>query len=144
MVGLNDAKRDYARNGANIDDSDRPYAASGLKPGKAYGLYEREAIGPEMPRIRDVIGTPADVEISLKDIDGERWNPALKPIIDDARDRGIRHVAEATIPGATNERAAGETAAIFNQSYQSRLFDEGEPFRGAVVFEKYGKSAFMD
>jgi hypothetical protein len=142
MVRLNG---DYMENGADIDDSDRHYAASGLEPGKAYGFFEREGIGAELSRFRDSARTPPEVDISLiEDMDSSRMDPALKPIIDDARSRDIRYATEVKFPDATNGEGASEMALIFNQAYQSNAFDKGDHFRGAVVYKQDGEYIFRE
>lgn len=57
---------------------------------------------------------------------------------------GTKYTIEATLPNATNEKTADELSAILNQAYQSPLYQEGEEFRGEVVFERNGESVFRE
>ena len=98
-----------------------------------------------MPKIREFAQTPSEVHLSLfDDIDKITGDSDLKSIAKDAKNSGIKYALEATFPGATNRVTADEVAGILNQTYQTQLYDEGEPFSGEVVFKEKGKYLFRD
>jgi len=117
--------------------------------GKAYGFFDsrtsKSEIEYELPTIRGLVKTPPEVELTLtEDLDNLRSDSDLMDIARDAKSRGIKYLLEGTFPGATNRKTADEIANVLNQAYQSPLFDEGETFRGAIVFEENGKYIFRD
>lgn len=70
----------------------------------------------------------------------------LAQIIDIGKGSGVRYAMTAKYPGATNEKTADELAAVLNQAYlqKSPLYQEGEPFRGDIFYEKKGEYVFRD
>lgn len=119
--------------------------------GKAYGFFDCRAskseIEAELPTIRKLTRIPSEVDFSLypiEDTDNLGWDSELTSISRDARNAGIKYALEAAYPGETNRKTAKEVAAVLINTYQSHLFDEGEPFRGEIVFEEKGKYITRD
>ncbi|MFC2143895.1 hypothetical protein ACFLQO_00830 [Candidatus Aenigmatarchaeota archaeon] len=117
--------------------------------GKAYGFFDRRAPKNEieglLPKIRKLVKTPSEVDLSLiDDMDNITKDSYPMSIAKDAKNAGIKYALEATYPGATNRETADEVAAILIQTYQTHLYDEGESFRGEIVFEENGKYVFRD
>ena len=117
--------------------------------GKAYGFFDCRAseneIRAEIPTIRELAQTPSEVDISLiGDIDSMTGDSYLTSIAKDMKNAGIKYALEATYPGETNEKTADEVVTFLNQTYQTELFEKGEPFRGEIVFEKEGEYVFRD
>ena len=114
--------------------------------GNAYGFFNCKAskteIEAELPMIRDFSQTPSVLELSLtEDIKGD---PILTAIARVAKKAGIKYVIEATYPSATNKATADELATILDQTYQSPLYQEGEQFRGEIVYEEHGEFAIRE
>jgi len=126
------------------------------KTGRAYAFFDcgasKEEIEEELPYIRDAVRTPNDLELSLKDtknLTGLRGILRLTPlklsqIAKKAKGAEIKYVRGATYPNATNKQTADELADILNQSYQSPLYEDGEQFRGEVVYEDSGRYIFRE
>jgi hypothetical protein len=117
--------------------------------GKAYGFfdckYSKKDIERELPTIRNLTKTPSELELSLiEGTENLRGDSDLTSIARDAKESGIKYVFDATHDGATNEETADKLATILNQAYQSPLFEKGEKFHGAVVYEDKGKYVFRD
>ena len=68
----------------------------------------------------------------------------LSQIAEGAKNAGIRYLMEATNPNTTNHQTADEVASILNQAYQSLLYQEGEQFRGEVVYQEKGRYLFRE
>jgi hypothetical protein len=110
----------------------------GTPEGRAYGFFDcaapNERVEAEIPHIRDYVRTSPDLGLCLTEgPDNLRGDPEVRAIARDAQRQGVRYAVEATCPSATNRETADEVAGVFNQVYQSPLFD-GEPFRGAIVY----------
>lgn len=120
--------------------------------GKAYAFFYCEApkreIEETLPTIREFVQTPSELELHLLEITQDPQvypgKPQLSQIVAEAKLSGMRYFMEAKYPGATNEKTADELAAILNQAYQSPLYQEEEPFRGAVVYEDKGEYIFRE
>lgn len=117
--------------------------------GKAYGFFDCRASKNEieglMPKIRKYAQTPPEAQLSLiDDMDKADWDSQLIPIAEKAKKRGNKYASEATYRGATNRDAADEVAQVLIQAYQSNFYEEGEPFRGEVVFKEEGKYIFRN
>ena len=114
--------------------------------GKAYGLFDCRAseveIRSEIPTIRNLVNTPPEIDISLTGDVGSLVEDSYVSAF--ARKVGYKYAMTGKYPGGTNEQAADEVAVIINQAYQSPLFDEGEPFRGDIMYEKEGRYVFRD
>jgi len=119
------------------------------KIGKAYGFFDcqaqKETIESELPTIRNKAQTPSKLELSLiEGMDNLKGEKDLIAIAKEAEEGGMRYVLEATYPNATNKQTADELASIINQAYQSPLYNEGDPFRGAVVYKQKNRYAFRN
>src|SRR3989344_8833151 len=122
-----------------------------VKEGKAYGFFDcnasKYAIESELSLIRRLVKTPSELELSLMEL---TENPSvsslrdskLRSIVNDAKDAGIRYFMEATYLNGTNKQTADEVAKILNQAYHSPLYQKGEEFGGAIVYEENGKYVF--
>ncbi|MEK6820149.1 MAG: hypothetical protein AABX71_00370 [Nanoarchaeota archaeon] len=125
------------------------------KTGKAYAFFDCKAskgdVEKELPFIRECVKTPNALELSLMEgVDTLTGDSQLLQIaklvgiLKKAKEAGMRYVMEATYPNATNHQTADELAAILNQAYQSSLYQEGEQFRGEVVYEERGSYVFRE
>lgn len=120
--------------------------------GKAYAFFYCEApkreIEETLPTIRECVQTPSELELQLLEIAKELQiypsEPKLTQIIEEAKNSGMRYFLEAKYLGATNEKTADELSAILNQAYQSPLYQEEEPFRGAIAYEDKGEYIFRE
>lgn len=117
------------------------------KTGRAYAFFDcgasKEEIERELPSIRKCVQTSSALELSLMEgTNNLTGDSQLLQIAKEAKNAGIKYVMEATLPNATNRQTADELATILNQSYQSPLYQEGEQFRGKVVYEKRGRYVF--
>lgn len=132
------------------DETRGLYVPRGMEtPGKAYGFFDcrssKDEIEESMPKIRKYAQTPLKVGLSLTDDLGRITGDSdLMAIAEDARNEGMRYALEATYRGATNREVADEVEGFLNQTYQTQLFDKGEPFRGDVIFQLEGKYVFRD
>ena len=117
-----------------------------MKSGRSYGIFDcnasKQRIQAELPKLRRLTGTPSDLELSIRDIDDVRGDSDLMPRIRDAKKAGMRYVAEADCPNATNADAARALTIISNQGYQSPLWKKDEPYRGEIIHKENGKYAF--
>lgn len=119
------------------------------KVGKAYGFFDsklsKERIEVELPSIRHAVRTPSRLELSLiEGVENLRGEPALMPIVREARNSGMRYGLEATYPGSTNKKTADEVADILNQVYQSPLHQDGKPVRWEIVYKDGNRYIFRD
>jgi hypothetical protein len=133
------------------------------KIGKAYAFFyckaSKKQIEAEIPPIRECVRTPSKLELSLtegvykfmgtrilgrKALVGEPIDTQLRDIAKEAKESGMRYVLEAKYEGATNEQTADELSSILNQVYQSPLYQEGEEFRGGIVYQDMGKYIFRE
>jgi len=137
--------------------------------GQAYGFFDcrasKEEIEAKLPTVREFAQTPSKLELSLRQgvgnlKDNQKLIAAYEKaksciIFPDAmspsdrlqetqktRDTELKYVIEARFPSATNKQTAGELGDVLNQAYQSLLYEDGEPFRGAVVHEENGEYVF--
>ena len=119
------------------------------KEGKAYGFFNcnasKEQIAVELPAIRNFAQTPSQLELTLTEgVDGIKGDTNLVALAQQAKQKGIRYVLEAKYQGATNKATANELADVLNQTYQSPLYQAGEPFSCAVVYEEKGEYLFRE
>ena len=119
--------------------------------GEAYALFYCEAseeqFKAELPKIRSLVQTPSQLEITLKKgtdlstLGSEEKNFAIsRGAIED----GMNYSLQARCKNMTNKEAAGEVTAILNQAYQSPLYKDGVEFRGGVFYEQNGRYVFAD
>jgi hypothetical protein len=111
--------------------------------GKAYAFFDckasKETIEGALPQIRSAVETPKQLELSLTENPNDlELDADLHMIAREANEAGIRYVMQATYENATNEQTADELAAVVNQAYQSPLYEQGERFRGNIVYEEKG------
>ena len=140
MVAINKLSRRDVLKGAGalvITNALGPYV--GTPEGRAYGVFDCRAsndrIEAEMPSIRRYVRTPSDLDLCLTEgPENLRGDTEVRAIARHAQRQGVRYALEAKCPGATNRGTADEIAAVLDQAYQSPLFDDGEPFRGAIVY----------
>ncbi|MBI4147165.1 hypothetical protein HY494_00780 [Candidatus Woesearchaeota archaeon] len=119
------------------------------KEGKAYGFFycdaSKKQIEVELPAIRNSAQTPSQLELTLTEgVDGIKGDNNLVALAQQAKQEGMRYVLEAKYQGATNKATANELGDILNQAYQSPLYQAGEPFSGAVLYEQDGKYLFKE
>ena len=65
-------------------------------------------------------------------------------LIDIAKGTGAKYMLSAKLPGATDEQTADELSRVMIQMYQSPLYEENEPFRGEIVYQKGNDFYFRD
>ena len=120
-----------------------------MKNGKAYGFFDCRAskgnIKGELPTIRSLVLTPSELELSL--IEGPSnlsGDSELMKIANQAKEEGIKYVLEGTYPNHTNLQTGKELSAILNQAYQSPLYQQGESFSGAIVYQDQWEYKFLE
>lgn len=109
--------------------------------GKAYGYFysavSKDKIEKELPRLREAVKAPSELELRLSGVSGQTpADPQLALIHRLAQEQGINYVVEAVLPRRSNKKAANETAAILNQAYNSPLYSDGEEFKGRIVYKR--------
>jgi hypothetical protein len=122
--------------------------------GEAYAFFDCNAsieqIAEEIPTIRTLAKTPRRLELFLRVnalpvISYNSFDSELLRICLDAKDADIKYVLAArSPPNITNLQTADELAAILNQAYQSLLYQEGEQFRGEVVYKDRERYVFRE
>ena len=117
--------------------------------GQAYGFFDCRAskgdIEAELPTVRDLARVPSALELSLiEGVENLTGDERLMALAKEAKESGMRYVMEAKFPSDTNKQTAGELGDVLNSIYTSSLFDKGEPFKGAVVYEENGKYVFRE
>src|SRR3989344_1924819 len=103
-----------------------------METGKAYGFFycdaAKEAIELELPTIRNFAQTPSKLELALiEGVEKVSGDTKLTALAQQAKQEGMRYVLEATYKGATNKATANELTDILNHTYQSPLYQQGEP-----------------
>jgi len=124
------------------------HAKKPAKAGKAYAFFDcnasKKEIEDTMPEIRKDAETPSELELSL--IEGPsnlNGDAELLEIAENAKNSGVRYVIEATYPGKSNRKTADKLVTLMNQTYQSPLYQHGEPFTGEVTYEENGEYLFF-
>lgn len=111
--------------------------------GRSFGFFDcrasKEEIGGELPYIRELVRTPPRMGLSLMRADEFRADGELREWRNRALEAGIKFVIVVECPDATNLQSANELSAILNQAYQSPLYQDGEEFRGTIVYEEGGR-----
>ena len=107
--------------------------------GHAYAFFNcyepKSEIEAELQTIRKRAQVPNDLELLLTE------SPLLVPddllpIATEAVNNGLHYLLHATHPKVTNKTTAYYLAQVLKQTYQSPLYQEGEPFEGGVVYKK--------
>lgn len=135
----------FDRQGKVVHPSRKDYnSRKSTKVGKAYAFFNCKAskgdIEKELPLIRKCVKTPNALELSLMEgTDAPIEDPRFQFL---QRIRRMKYSMKATYPNATNHQTADELASILNQAYQSPLYEEGEKFRGEVVYDERGRYVF--
>jgi len=123
--------------------------------GEAYAFFDCNSsitqIAEEIPYVRSSVQTPKRLELYLAErtlpVIGNSWSHKL-PHVDselieiarEADEAGIKYVLAARAPpNMNNHQTADELASILNQAYQSHLYQEGEQFRGDIVYKDRGR-----
>lgn len=117
--------------------------------GKAYGFFycdaSKQEMETELPTIRELVGTPSQLELSLiEGMDNIKGDKRLTALAQEARQYSINYMLQATYPHGTNRDAADEVASILNQAYQSPLFETKKLYKGAIAYEENGEYVFRD
>ncbi len=117
--------------------------------GKAYGFFDckksKTEIEAELPTIRELTQVPSALELTLMEgFDALKGSPNFMQKVDEAKTAGLRYVLDASLPDATNRATADEVAAVLNQAYQSPLYQEGEEFKGGIIYEENGEFVFRE
>ena len=119
------------------------------KAGEAYAFFNCNAsiqeIEGELPAIREAVGTPSELELSLtQGTDKVTGDEKLIALAQEAKESGINYTLRAEYYGGTNTQAADELASVINQAYQSQLYRANEPFSGQIVHEENGNYVFRN
>ena len=127
--------------------NDETYADENI--GEAYGFFycdaSKQEIETELPKIRELVRTPYQLELSLiEGMDNIKGDEKLTALAQEAKQYGINYILKATYPNKTNKDTAAEVAPILNQLYQSPLYETNAPFKGAIVHEENGEYVFRD
>jgi hypothetical protein len=112
--------------------------------GKAYAFFDcnasREQIEAELPKICHVTKTPAKLEILVFNDTGvfnrSQKEPEIKALASTFK---RQYILEAKYPGKSNQETADQIAGVLNQAYQSPLYQDGEDFRGNIVYKHRNK-----
>ncbi len=118
---------------------------TGMGGKKAYGFLKYGDSGKfenELPEICKVVGMP-ELNYSFNDISPIEGDEELTDLAKNAEQCGMNYMITATDSG-NNKSVAGEVATLFNQAYQSPLYDSGAPFEGEIVYRIGNKYAFVD
>ena len=118
-----------------------------METGKAYGFfncrYSKKEIESELPTARRLSITPSELELSLIE-DFESLDYRLFDIIREAHQNKIKYTLIATLPNATNKNTAEELSTIISNIYTSQLYEEGEDFPRALVYEDHGRYVSLE
>ncbi len=114
-----------------------------MADGKAYGVFDCRAPEGELkavlPNLKGT-GVPSELELTLTGIDtgieNRSWKKELRELMQEAKRNGCRYAIEATLPSATNAETAYELDTVLQRLYQTHLYEEGEPFRGDVTYDR--------
>ena len=115
--------------------------------GKAYGFIKcnkpKAQIEALMPAIRGMARTPSDLEISIVEgINNVKGDKLLhETVVRDLIDEGqCNYAFEAASNTRDSESTAREVKDVFNQAYQSPLFEpRPDNFYATVVYEQNGQ-----
>jgi len=120
---------------------DKPYNPKPI--GTAYAFFDCNAplqkIQEEISTIRNLVGTPGDLEIQLGEAVSFQGGSQISALAKEANDAGIKYAIQAALPNATNEQTADEVVGILYQAYHSQLYQKGEQFRGEVFYKEGGE-----
>ncbi|MFA5049730.1 MAG: hypothetical protein WC501_01855 [Candidatus Micrarchaeia archaeon] len=113
--------------------------------GRAYAFFDCKKsikqIGRSISKIRRFAQIPPMVELKL--VEGPKnlktRDRQLKEIRDVATEENIRYAMKAMFPGRDNLSAVHELVTFMTQAYYSVLYQEGEPFRGKIIYKVDGK-----
>lgn len=117
------------------------------KTGVAYGFIRCDKslneIERTLPFIRKDARVPSKLELSVKEgISNVKGNKLLHDtVVRDLKEEGqCNYAFEARLQGVDNQDAAEELGAIFNQAYQSPLFEpRPQDFYATIVYERNGQ-----
>ncbi len=114
--------------------------------GKAYAFFDckepKEKIEEEIRDIREVVGTPEGLELSLTDKYLDKIGDTR--LINLARGFKMKYGMQAFLDDTMNREVAVELVAILNQACQSPLYSSPREFRGKIVFEEEGRYQIID
>jgi hypothetical protein len=108
--------------------------------GRAYAFFDCRAslsdIKAELPIIRKLAQTPSDLELHvIEGTENVEGSDGLREIAQQAAEAGNRYVIQACHPSTSNREVAREVADALNTAYTSDLYEAGEDFSGADVYE---------
>lgn len=133
---------------AFIDKAGKKITREGTLVGKAYGFFycnsPKQEIEALLSTVRELAQTPSQLELSLTQDMNSVDCKELKSLAQEARGYGNNYLLQATFPNATNMDTANELSSILYQAYQSPLYESGEEFMGAIVYEERGKYVFRE
>ncbi|MDD5132947.1 MAG: hypothetical protein PHD81_03575 [Candidatus Nanoarchaeia archaeon] len=120
------------------------------KTGEAYGFFDCKAskkeIEAELLNIRKEVKTPSDLELSLiEGVENLKGDSQLMDLAQQAKEEGNNYVLKASSPRWNNEQTSRELLYILNAIYaNSSLYQEGEPFSGAIIFKEGDEYKFRE
>ena len=108
--------------------------------GKAYAFFDCRAsqreIERELPIIRKLAETPSDLELQvIEGTENVEGSEGLRELAQQAAEAGNRYAIAACHPSTSNREVAREVADALNTAYTSDLYESGEDFSGADVYE---------
>ena len=112
------------------------------KIGKAHGFFDCRAskheIEAELPKVRSLVKPPSELELSLTNDTNDLDNDSFTRTIDAGffRSGSISnsYLLKGNYPEADNGKVASEFMAIFNQLYQTPLYNHREQYRGKIDY----------
>ena len=109
--------------------------------GTAYAFFKcthpPEHITLTIPDVRDEIGTPSELEISLLNDPRtlQTEDQTLKRFTEKAHAAGLNYLIEAKLPDKHNLETAAELGSIIGTLHKStNLYEKGETFCGRVIY----------
>ncbi len=119
------------------------------KVGRAYGFFayggKTADIQDELGRARHDAQTPEEMELKLvegaENVD-TRGDSELVKVVERAKQQGMTHAFEASMPNVGNRRVSTELCAVMQNVYQSPLYSLGEQFSAGIVYKRGDKYCF--
>lgn len=141
---------DREGNIANATREDYQADISGHE-GKAYAFFNSKCPKDKLPLViedvRDMYRTPKALELSITEgfekLEKTKEGKELRPLIQQAKEAGMRYVLEARYKGATNQRTADEVKSILEGVYNSSRKPD-KTFGSRVFYEDMGRYVFRD
>lgn len=110
------------------------------KIGEAYAFFKCGAlkadIEKELPFIRKLIKTPAELELILSEsANAISKDASLLAKAKEVYDAGANFALKGSLPNKNNEPAAEELSSILNQAHESLLYEPNTPLIAAIYYK---------